>query len=349
MPPDADVVVVGAGIAGAATTRALARAGRSVILLEQFELGHKRGSSHGTSRIFRLSYPDERYVSLARRALDGWRELESDCGEQLILRSGSLDLGSVAEANASVLAASGVPHERLTGSEVATRWPIGADPDEPALFQPDGGTTRADRAYAALLESARDAGAQVQEQTRVTSIDNDGADVRVAADTGELRAGAVVVTAGAWANEVLAPLAIELPVTVTRETVSYFGLPGAEELPTVIDDLRAPGVHSYALGAPGLGLKAGLHRFGPVTEPSASGEPDQNLVRETAAWVAQRYPEADPQPLYAETCLYTNTPDESFVLERQGRIVIGSACSGHGFKFAPVVGERLAELAVEAL
>jgi sarcosine oxidase len=349
MPRDADVVVVGAGIAGAATTRALARAGRSVILLEQFELGHKRGSSHGTSRIFRLSYPDEHYVRLARRALDGWRELESECGERLILRSGSLDLGSVAEANASVLGASGVPHERLTGSEVATRWPIAADPDEPALFQPDGGTTRADRAHAAFLDSAGDAGAQVQAQTQVTAIVDDGVEVRVAAGPRELRAGAVVVTAGAWANELLAALAVELPVTVTRETVSYFGLPGAEELPTVIDGLRARGVHSYALAAPGVGLKAGLHRSGPVTEPSASGEPDQNLVHETAAWVTQRYREADPQPLSAETCLYTNTPDESFVLERHGRIVIGSACSGHGFKFAPVVGERLAQLAVEAL
>jgi sarcosine oxidase len=348
MPRDADVVVVGAGIAGAATTRALSRAGRSVILLEQFELGHNRGSSHGTSRIFRLSYPDEHYVRLARRALDGWRELEAECGEQLILRTGSLDLGPVAETNAPALAAAGVPHERLTGSDVAARWTIAAAPGEPALFQPDGGTTRADRAYAAFLGGARASGADVQERRSVSAIRDDGADLLAVADASVLRAGAVVVTAGAWANSLLAPLGIELTLRVTRETVAYFPLPAADELPTLIDDSRTAGLH-YGLAAPGLGLKAGLDHSGALTEPDTSGSPDQRLVGETSSWVAQRYPEADSQPLYGETCLYTNTPDESFVLERHGRIVIGSACSGHGFKFAPVVGARLAQLAVEAL
>jgi sarcosine oxidase len=347
MPREADVVVVGAGIAGAATACELARMDLSVVLLEQFELGHARGSSHGTSRIFRLSYPDERFVRLAARALTAWRELEAACGERLILPTGSLDFGMAATENAAALAACEIRHERLTGAEVRARWPIAARADEPAVFQPDGGITRADRAYAMFVESAQAAGADVRERTRVTAI-RPGRD-SVEVETGEngLRAGTVVVTVGGWARDLLAPLGIELPVTVTRETTSYFSLEHAAELPAVIDATRATGI-AYALAAPGVGLKAGFHHAGVVADAGAAGDPDKSVIQAAATWVEQRYPFVDPEPLHAETCLYTNTLDESFVLERHGRVVVGSACSGHGFKFAPVVGARLAALALEA-
>jgi sarcosine oxidase len=134
---------------------------------------------------------------------------------------------------------------------------------------------------------------------------------------------------------------------VTRETTSYFALEDADDLPSVIDG-TSTGI-AYALAAPGAGLKAGLHHAGPRADPNRPGEPDPGLVAAAAEWVAERFPAAGQDPLRAETCLYTNTRDESFVLERHGRVVVGSACSGHGFKFAPVVGARLARLAVEAL
>jgi sarcosine oxidase len=130
-----------------------------------------------------------------------------------------------------------------------------------------------------------------------------------------------------------------------------------EELPPVIDwattataeyGVLRPGQASYALPAPGLGLKAGLHHSGPVADPTETGSPEQNAVRWASGWVASRFPEADPSPLATETCLYTNTADESFVLERHGRVVVGAACSGHGFKFAPLLGRTLAALAREA-
>jgi sarcosine oxidase len=346
---DAEIVVVGAGIAGAATARALARSGHAVVLLEQFAIGHAHGSSHGGSRIFRLSYPEERYVRLARRALDGWRELEAEAGEKLILPTGSLDLRATANVNAAALAACDVDHERLTGAEVAKRWPIAVEPTEPALFQPDGGVTRADRAYAAFLRGARAAGADVREEQSVTAIKVGDDAVSVVTEAETIRARAVVVTAGAWARRLLEPLGFELPVTVTRETVTYFALERAEELPTLIDDISPSRIGSYGLAAPGVGLKAGLHRSGPVVDPNTSGDPDPDIVRDAAAWVARRYPQAHPEPISAETCLYTCTPDEDFVLERRGRLVVGSACSGHGFKFAPVVGETLAALAHEAV
>ncbi len=357
MGRDADIVVVGAGIAGAATARALARTGRGVLLLEQFPLGHARGSSHGGSRIFRLSYPDPHYVRLAQSALDAWRELEAERGERLIVTTGTLDLGSVATANARALASCGVEHALLSGAEVATRWGIAARPDETALFQPDGGTTLADRAFAALIASAQDAGAEVVDHVRVTALTPLGGGVRVSTEAEEFLATATVVTAGPWAPRLLSAAGIELPVEPTRETVTYFDLPGAADLPPVIDDvLPAPGRYgleragrvSYALAAPGIGLKAGLHHAGAPSDPDEEGSPDPRVTAWVSDWVSARYPDARPSQSAPETCFYTSTADESFVLERHGRIVVGSACSGHGFKFAPALGRTLAALACEA-
>jgi sarcosine oxidase len=354
LTPAFDVVVVGAGINGVAATRALARAGRSVVLLEQFELGHSRGSSHGTSRIFRLSYPDPYYVRLAHEALAGWRELEAEAAEPLLTRSGTLDLGRIALVNAEALAACGIDYELIDGAEANRRWPLALDPGEPALFQPDGGATLADRAHAAFLAAALDAGAEVREHARVTAVEPAGANVVVSLTDETLEAAAVVVTAGPWSAGVLQPLGIELDVNATRETVLYFTLPGAGTLPSLIDPLvpepgRLPEPVSFGLLAPGVGLKAGVHQWGATSDPDDEGAPDREVVDWISDWVAQRYRDVDSRPLSADTCFYTTTPDEGFVLERHDRIIVGSACSGHGFKFAPVTGVQLAALAAEAL
>jgi sarcosine oxidase len=175
-----------------------------------------------------------------------------------------------------------------------------------------------------------------------------GADaVRVETAVGTLAAGAAVVTAGAWARGLLEPLGIELPVVATRETVTYYALEPGGPLPSVINaaDGSQPG---YAVTAPGVGLKAGLHQTGSAADPDELGEADQDVAARTAQWVASRFRAVTPLGR-AETCLYTTTDDDRFLLERHGRVVVGSPCSGHGFKFAPAVGRRLAGLALEAL
>jgi sarcosine oxidase len=137
-------------------------------------------------------------------------------------------------------------------------------------------------------------------------------------------------------------------VTPTRETVAYFRRDG-NRLPAVVE--LHPQTHGHALYSlydPDHGLKAGVHHGGPATDPDDDAGPDPQLVARAAAWVQRHYADVDPEPVLTETCLYTNTVDERFLLERRGRIVIGSACSGHGFKFAPAVGERLAVLALSA-
>jgi sarcosine oxidase len=357
MRRDADIVVVGAGIVGVATARALADGPRSVLLLERFEIGHTRGSSHGTSRIFRLNYGDERFVRLARAAGEAWRELEQERGERLVERVGVLDLGPTSSATARALAVCGVPFETLSADEAMARWPLRLASGETAVYQGDGGFLYADRAHAALLAVALDSGVELRERSPVAALSLGRGAVHLTLEDGELTAGAVVVTAGAWAPSLLETVGIDLPVVPTRETVVYLDLPGAEGLPPVIDYAGTPapgesgvarlGSCAYALAAPGRGLKAGLHHAGPVTEPGGDPEPDESVSAWVARWSASRYAEAGAVQ-EAETCLYTNTADEGFVLERHGRVVVGSACSGHGFKFAPVVGRTLAALAREA-
>ncbi len=357
MRSDADIVVVGAGIVGVATARALASDARSVILLERFEIGHTRGSSHGASRIFRLNYADARFVRLAQTADEAWRELEDERGEQLVERVGVLDLGPAAAAISRTLATCGVTHETLSAHDVTARWPLRLDADETAVHQPDGGYIRADRAHATLLAAAMDGGVELREGSTARTLSLERGRVCLELDGSDLTADAVVVAAGAWGADLLATAGIGLPVVPTRETVVYLELPDAEALPPVIDygGIPAPGESGiaragnawFALAAPGVGLKAGLHHAGPVTDPDDDPAPEPGIADRAARWATSRYANTGAV-LGAETCIYTNTADEAFVLERHGRIVVGSACSGHGFKFAPLVGRTLAALAREA-
>jgi sarcosine oxidase len=357
MTRTADVVVVGAGIAGAATARAAARSGRTVVLVERFAVGHDRGSSHGATRIFRLGYPDERFVRMAQSALSGWRELEAECGQTLLVHTGALDLGAEAGSIARAFSACGVPFEQPSPAEIRRRFGMAVDDGERALFQADGGITRSDRALVAFLDGARQAGAELVERTTVLGLQVEPRHVHVETDGVPLRARAVVVTAGAWAPRLLAPLGIDLPVVPTRETIAYVDLPRADTLPSLIDyasastagtdGLGRSGVAGFALSAPGRGLKAGLHHAGAVTDPDDDPRPDDAIADWAARWARRRIPDAG-ELIGAETCIYTNTADESFVLERHGRVVVGSACSGHGFKFAPLIGRTLAALAGDA-
>jgi sarcosine oxidase len=345
MRADAEVVVVGAGIMGLATAHELARQGRDVVVLEQFSLGHARGSSHGATRIFRLAYPEPDWVRLAREALAGWRELEAESGTEVISLVGFVELvRDLADSSERALAACGVACEVLAAREAEARFALTVPDGFSVLLQPDAGIVYAERAH-----SAFGAGLTVREDVRVLRLEPNADGVSLETTTGALAARAVIVTAGAWAPPLLATSGIELPVEPTRETVAYFALPAAE-LPAIAEFAPGERRHAfYALFDPKHGLKAGLNGSGGRADPDVEEEPDHEVVRRVADWVAARFPGADASPVRAETCLYTNTRDERFVLERRGRVVLGSACSGHGFKFAPVIGARLAALALEPL
>lgn len=328
-----NVGVVGAGINGLATARALARGGHDVTVYEQFTLGHNRGSSHGTSRIFRLSYPDAEWIRLAQRAYELWRELEEETGTRVLVLEGLVDAEPSTSKRLRALEETGVAYEVLTPAEVRARFGYVYEDVERLVFTPDAGITLADEALHAFARSARDAGAEIHEHHRVE-------------DLASLPHDVVVVAAGGWAPQLLQRAGVELNAQPTRETVAYFARTADGPFPSVIDWATDGTFQLYALAAPGVGIKAGLHHSGVPTDPDAEGDADLQRVAEIASLVERRFPHVDPRPLRAETCIYTNTPDESFACERNDRLVIGSACSGHGFKFAPAVGERLAALAL---
>jgi monomeric sarcosine oxidase len=329
----AEVVVVGAGIMGSATARALARQGRDVLLVEQFRVGHTHGSSHGRSRIVRLAYPELEFVELAKESFAGWRELEHETATELLELNGLLELvEDKAQSSSDALDAADAAYELLGAGEARRRWPVGVPDGWTALFQPEAGIVRADLAHRAFVDSALANGARLDEETRVESVDDVDAKV-------------VVVTAGPWVTT----LVPDLPVQTTRETVAYFRREG-DPLPSVVQlDPETRGHAMYSLHDPVHGVKAGAHHAGDAVGPDEPGGPDPALVERIAEWVARAYPDADPDPVAAETCMYTTTADEHFILERRGRVVIGSACSGHGFKFAPAIGQRLADLAADIL
>jgi sarcosine oxidase len=322
------VAVIGAGVMGLAAARALRRRGHQPTVYEQFRIGNEHGSSHGRSRIFRLAYAEEEYVRLAQESLGLWRELEAETGETLLELNGLVEIvRTLEESTAPTLEALGVPWERLEREQAERRYPIHVPDGSFAMLQPEAGIVRADKALAAFAR-----GLDVREETRVTP--------------NEVDADAVVVTAGSWVNELVDP---PLPVRVTRETLCYFRPESNGPVPSVVSFKPQRHTHEmYSLADPKYGLKVGAHHSGPEADPNVPGEPEPRLIERITEWARGTYRLADPDPVEAETCMYTTTRDEAFIFEGRGRIVVGSPCSGHGFKFAPAIGERLADLAVEA-
>lgn len=335
---------------GLAAAAAVASAGRDVVCLEQFRVGHRRGSSHGTSRIFRLAYPESEYTRLAQDALPLWRELEEESGESLLQTTGSLDVGGNLDSLRAALSQNGVEVRVLDGADLRRRFPGLRLPNDEALFHAEGGVLHADQAVRAFARRAHARGAEVREEHPVLGLAPDVDWVRIEAPGRAVVARAVVVAAGAW----VARLVEGVPVKVTRETVAHFRL-GQDRLPTVIDHAQpdVPALHTnqatYALASPGIGLKTGVHRSGVEADPEDGGGPDHSVLEAIVSWARERYELADPAPALVETCLYTSTEDERFLVERRGRVVVCSACSGHGFKFAPALGARVAALVEEVL
>jgi sarcosine oxidase len=322
------VAVIGAGVMGLATAWALGRRGVEAVVYEQFEVGNPRGSSHGRSRIFRLAYAEDDYVRMAQESLSLWRELEAESDETLLELYGLVEIVQrLEDSTAQTLERCGVAWEQLDSGEAERRYPIRVHEGSFAVLQPEAGIVRADKALEAFRREL-----DVRQNSRV--------------HPDELDADVVVVTAGSWVNELLED---RLPVKVTRETFCYFRPEDGKPIPSVVSfHPDRPGHDMYSLHDPVYGLKVGAHHAGTEADANVTSEPQPELIERITEWANETYRLAEPGPAAADTCMYTTTADESFVLERRGRVVIGSACSGHGFKFAPAIGERLADLALAA-
>ena len=350
------MVVVGCGAAGLAVAAELAGRGRRVVGLERFEWGHTRGSSHGTERIVRVAYADAVHADMARRSIDGWRRLERDAAVTLLTSTGGLDIGSPAEIDllAMQCARVDVSTERLSAAEANVRFPMfrfaGATADgvDAQVMHHAASTVHADGALRALRAVAERRGATFQSGVRVMGIDPvDDGTVVVRYEGGAITASTCVVTVGAWAGEELVRSAVggdaRLPtLTVTQEQVGYFQPVVGGPWPTFVERSEPC---LYGLPTPGGLVKIGEHHTGRAIDVEAkSDELEPVSWQRLERWVAEHVPGVDPAPVESATCLYAWYPGDTFLFDRVGPIVLGLGLSGHGFKFVPEVGRRLADL-----
>lgn len=357
-PQTFDVIVVGLGGAGSAAAYHLARRGLRVLGLEQFAPLHDRGSSHGHTRVIRQAYfehPD--YVPLLLRAYELWAELERERGVDLMLTCGGLMIG---RPDSDVVAGStrsaqlhALPHEVLSPGEVRSRFPafhLGSD--EVALYEPRAGILFPEDCVRAHLDAASAYGAELRFEEPATGWEADGGGVTVRTGQGTYEAGALVITAGAWTERLLADLA--LPLEVERQ-VGFWFEPRSPEMftperfPVFIWQIPA-GTFYGIPSLRGRGVKVARHHGGEPTDPDDVAPSDPSEAEWVRQQIADRLPEAGGGLQAITTCLYTNTPDEHFVIDRHPRhpnVVFASACSGHGFKFTCVTGQALADLAAD--
>jgi sarcosine oxidase len=350
--PSRIVAVIGGGAMGSAAAWQLALRGHRVVLFEQYGPGHTRGASHGSSRIFRHAYPSRRYVSLAARAARLWRQLERADGQRFYARTGAVDHGdpTTLHALAQALSEAGLEHSLLRPSAAELQWP-GLRFDTMVLHHPDAGRLHADHAVAAMQRRARAEGAEVWHNSPVTGLRFNSSGVRVLNASGSIRFDQVVVAAGAWTADLLAAapeVLRELPeLATTQEQPAHFvpletpvGWPSFIHHPGA--EYHGPGI--YGLGSAD-GIKVGEHGTGPRVEPATRDYlPDPAGIARVRAYAASWLPGVDPSTASTSTCLYTTTPDHHFVLDRRGPVTVAAGFSGHGFKFAPAIGELIAGL-----
>ena len=365
LPSDAmrrewDLIVVGLGALGAgAAYWGSTRPGARVLGLERFEFGHANGASADHSRIIRLSYHRPDYVRLAKRAYETWSIVEAEADERIVTITGGLDLWPADPAIPKAdytesLAAEGVPFELLEANEVMRRWPQWRlDEGTTAMFQAQGGLADPFKGNAAHLRLATQRGATLRDRSPVTAIREVGGEVEVDAGGETHRAGHVVVAADAWTNELLAPLGRRLPLTITKEQVTYLGAPdpaafAPDRFPVWIwmDDPSFYGFPTYGEAGP----KAAQDCGGQATTPETrTFERDEAAHDRVGDFLAAHLPGAVGPDIYTKTCLYTLTPDRDFVVDRvpEAQAVTVLLGAAHGFKFASVLGRVATELAFD--
>ena len=343
-----DVAIVGAGLLGLAAAREVVARGRDVVVLEQAEIGHQDSGSKGGCRIFRLGYPDPGYVAAALYARELWRELEAEAGRLLLIPAPQLTFGPQLRAVHDAMTAAGAPCELLAQPEVARRFGAMAIAGE-ALLETQSCVIAADQTLDALALAAglRQPDGRLRTGVRVTRVTDDGRQVTLDTTAGTLTARTVVLTAGPWTAGLLGP-ALTLPAEATLEQIAYLEPAGPLREPAPIF-IRYGDPSPYGLPVPGTDrYKLGIHRSGPaVVADEQFQDPDPTLMPQLLEVARAYLPGYKPEPVATERCVYDNTPDEDFVVDRIGQVVIGCGTSGHGFKFGPLFGRWLAALALD--
>jgi sarcosine oxidase len=355
-----DVIVIGLGGMGSAAAYHLAARGQRVLGLEKFTPAHDKGSSHGGSRIIRQSYfEDPAYVPLLLRAYELWDRLATDSGRDVYRMTGGLFIGPPdCLTVAGSLKASqewDLPHQVLDENEIRSRFPnFTPQPGDIALYEANAGFARPELTVQAHLDLAEKAGATLRFGEEVLEWSQTSAGVTVRTGDGTYTAGQVVICPGAWAPQLLADFGI--PITVERQVLYWLDPVGGTDSfvdhPIFIDE-NASGMQIYgfpAIDGPRGGVKVAFFRKGVECTPETIDRTvHESEIREMRERVAELVPALDGPCLDTATCMYSNTPDQHFVIARHpdsANVTVACGFSGHGFKFVPVVGEILADLAI---
>ena len=358
-----DAIVVGLGGMGSATAYQLAGRGRRVLGLERFSPAHDKGSSHGRSRIIRQAYFEgPAYVPLLLRAYELWERLEGETGEELMTLSGGLMIGrredELVSGSMESARAHGLPYELLDAGEIRDRFPpFSPDPETVALYEEKAGFLRPEETVKAHLNRARSLGADLHFEEPVLSWEASGEGVRVETKEGPYEAERLVISPGPWAAQLLAELG--LPLEVERQVMYWFEPKNGRE-PFLPDRfpifIWEPDDGNMFYGFPAQdddrGVKAAFFRLGgvPTTPETIDRDVHQGEIDLIRGYLAEHLPELAGRCLDARVCMYTNTPDEHFVISvhpEYDQVTIACGFSGHGYKFCSVVGEILADLATE--
>jgi sarcosine oxidase len=354
-----DAIVVGLGAMGSAAAAHLAQRGQRVLGLEQYLPVHARGSTHGKGRIIREAYfEDPAYVPLVQRAYELWRDLEQESGRQLLRITGGLNIGL---PNSDFVAGSklsgdlhGLPYDYLSASEVFARFPGIALPEEmDAVYEPNAGILLPEACVDAYQALARRHGADLRFETCVDAWETDANGVNVRTSQGSFSADRLVVTTGPWTAAFLE--SARLPLTVWRIVNVHFEsrrpeLFDAERFPVFLMQVPEGDYYGFPY-VTGEGVKIGRHDIGEVCTPETiRRDVDRDEVDMLRAVLDRYMPGASGEVKWTLTCMYTNTPDRHFIIERdpeRPNVVYGCGFSGHGFKFASAIGEVLADLALD--
>jgi sarcosine oxidase len=356
-----DAIVAGLGGMGSAAAYQLAGRGKRVLGLERFSPAHEKGSSHGRSRIIRQAYFEgPAYVPLLLRAYELWERLEKETGNDLMTLTGGLMIGrregELVSGSMKSAKAHDLPYELLDAGEIRDRFPpFSPEPEDVALYERKAGFVRPEETVRAHLDRAASLGADLRFEEPILSWEASGEGVRVETHAGSYEAERLVISPGAWAPELLADLG--LPLEVTRQVMYWFESERHAELfspgrfPIFIWEPDDGGVfYGIPDGLRG-GVKAAFHHLGgevctPETLDREVRDAEILRIRER---LATHVPDLAGRCLEAKACMYTNTPDEHFVISlhpEHPQVAVACGFSGHGYKFCSVVGEILADLAI---
>jgi sarcosine oxidase len=356
-----DAIVIGLGGMGAASAYHLARRGKRVLGLEQFDLLHERGSSHGLTRIIRLAYHEHpSYVPLLRRAYELWHDLEADAGEWLLVTTGSLEGGPedgpTFRGALEAAELHDLPHEVLAAAEMRRRYPAyaGFDASTRVVHQPDGGFLLAERTILAHVNGALAAGAELRFREPVLGWEPAGDGVRVTSERASYEADRLVVCAGAWARALVPGLARQ--AVPERQVLAWLQPTRAElfapdRFPVFLIDVADGSYYGFPVhDVPGFKFGRYHHlaeEIDPSDEDRSVRPDDEALLR---AFAERYFPDGAGATVMLKACMFTNSPDEHFLLGSIAdtpQVSLFAGESGHGYKFASVVGEILADLAVD--